>query len=155
MPLITVKQGGTDIEPGVYPVTLLGIEGPKTIIPKTGPNAGEETEIFAWSFAIDEGDLDGTEVDATTSTNAGPRSKAYAFLTALLGGKAPAAGQSFELADLAGRRALATITRSESGWPRIENLGAMPKTMAQARPQATATPLRAQVAAQPTADLPF
>jgi hypothetical protein len=49
MPLITVSQGGPEIEPGVYPVILVAIEGPKTIIPQGGPNAGQEIEIFDWS----------------------------------------------------------------------------------------------------------
>lgn len=129
MALITVNQGGPDIPPGVYQVILTAIDGPKTIVPNSGPNAGQEVEIFDWRFAIDDGELDGTEVSATTSTNSGPRSKMYAFLTALLGGRPPQVGQAFEESDLVGRVALATISKTESGWPRIENLGAMPASM--------------------------
>jgi hypothetical protein len=106
----------------------------------------------------------------------------FAFLTALLGGKPPAVGQTFEAADLCGRRALATISRSDSGWPRVENLGAMPASMLSTRvAQATGAPLkglppvqaarpatapraaqrpatqplRQQVSPQSTGDLPF
>lgn len=129
MALITVNRGGTDIPPGVYQVTLTAIEGPKTIVPQSGPNAGQDVDIFEWEFAIEDGELDGTPVSATTSTNSGPRSKMYAFLTALLDGKPPQPGQQFEASDLVGRVALATISQTESGWPRIENLGAMPAAM--------------------------
>lgn len=154
MALLTINGGGTDIEPGVYPVILTAIEGPKTIVPQSGPNAGQDVDIFDWRFAIDGGDLDGTEVSATTSTNSGPRSKMYAFITALLEGKAPTVGQSFEAKDLVGRVALATISRSESGWPRIENLGAIPKQMPTSRQPRAAAPATAPVAASGS-DLPF
>lgn len=155
MPLITVNQGGPDIEAGVYTVILTGIDGPKTIIPQSGVNAGKEVSIFDWTFAVDEGEYEGTEIQATTSVSSGPRSKMYAFLTALLDGKAPAVGASFEATDLVGRRALATISRSESGWPRVENLGALPKAMRPTvAPKPATSSLRTQVV-EPAADLPF
>lgn len=158
MALITVNRGGTDIPPGVYQVILTGIEGPKTIVPQSGPNAGQDVDIFEWNFAIDDGDLDGTEVSATTSTNSGPRSKMYAFLTALLDGKPPQPGQTFEASDLVGRIALATISQTESGWPRIENLGAMPASMkaATAKPSAPAKRVVAPTTGAGSGDdLPF
>ena len=137
MPFMTVSSGGPDIDDGVYPVTLTAIEGPKTITPQNGPNAGQDVDIFEWAFVVDEGDYENTEIQATTSTASGPRSKMFAFLTALMGGKAPQVGTSFEVTDLVGRRALATIRRSDSGWPRIENLGALPAQMQQRQAQAT------------------
>jgi hypothetical protein len=136
VPFMTVSSGGPDIDDGVYPVTLTAIEGPKTITPQNGPNAGQDVDIFEWAFVVDEGDYENTEIQATTSTASGPRSKMFAFLTALLDGKAPQVGTSFEVTDLVGRRALATIRRSESGWPRIENLGALPAQMRTAPAQA-------------------
>jgi hypothetical protein len=172
-PLITVKQGGSEIPPGVYPVTLVTIEGPKTIVPNAGPNAGKEVEILSWNFAVDEGEWEGEEIEATTSTSSGPRSKLYGFLTALFSGKPPSTGDSFEAKDLCGRRALATIDRSESGWPRIANLGAMPASMLGARvaaatgapvtqpgapaPATSGRALRQTVAAAPAggAEMPF
>ena len=129
MPRIRVTSGGPEIDPGTYPVTLVEVEGPKTIVPQTGPNAGQEVDIFVWKFAVDEGDYDGTEIEATSSTNSGPKSKLYGFLAALLS-KAPAIDAEFELAELAGRRALATIEADpKSGWMRITGLTAMPAAM--------------------------
>ncbi len=166
-PLITVSQGGPDIEPGVYQVILTSVEGPKTIVPQSGPNAGKEVDIFDWTFAVEEGPYQDTELQATTSTSSGPRSKLYAFLTALFNGRPPGVGQQFEAADLVGRSALATVTISDSGWPRISNLGALPAQMVQPRQPAAVpepTPVarrQAQAVRQPAtqpasgSNLPF
>ncbi len=128
MPLITVNQGGSDIAAGTYPVVLTKLDGPKTIVPKSGPNAGEPVDIFAWTFVVaaNSGPASGEEIEATTSTASGPRSKMYSWLTALLGGQPPAVGRSFEASDLVGKSAIAQISRSESGWPRIDSLMAFP-----------------------------
>jgi hypothetical protein len=150
MPLITVSQSGSDIPPGVYPVILASIEGPKTIVPQSGPNAGKEVDILSWNFVVSDGEWQDTEIEATTSTSSGPRSKLYGFLTALFGGTPPPTGASFEAKDLSGRVALATIDRTESGWPRIVNLGAMPATMlAQHVGRVTGAPLAAQPVSGP------
>lgn len=174
MAFITVNAGGVDIPDGVYPVTLVEIKGPKIVTAQRGPKAGQEIALLDWVFAVDEGDHDGTQVETSTSTASGPKSKMYSYLTALFGGIAPLAGATFETTDLCGRRALATIRKDDNGWPRIENLGAMPAAMQQkgfakatgapaaaagapAPAAAAGTPLRDQVAAEPVAagDLPF
>lgn len=131
MPLITVKsgQGAPEIPDGVYPVILASIDGPKTIIPSRGPNAGQEVEILSWKFVVTDGDYQDTEIEATTSTASGPRSKLYGFLTAMFNGQPPAVGTGFEASDLTGRVALATVARDDGGWPRIANLGAIPASM--------------------------
>ena len=126
-PTITINPGaGVDIPPGVYPVVLVNLAGPRVIIPQSGPNIGQEVEILDWQFAIDEGDLDGTIIDATTSTRSGPKSKLFSWLTALLGGQSPAIGTTFEAEDLKGRRALATVGMNDAGWPKVEALTAIP-----------------------------
>jgi len=144
VPLISVTTGGPDIDPGTYPVTLVDIEGPKVITPQSGPTAGQEMEILVWKFAVDEGEFEGTEIEATTSTNTGPKSKVYGFLTALLGGKPPAENAQFEATDLAGRRALATVERPENGWAKIRSLVALPvANLSRGVAAATGAPLRA------------
>lgn len=165
MPLFTINQGGPDIPDGVYSVILTGIAGPKTVMAKRGPKAGQEIDLYDWDFAVDEGDFENTEIQSSTSSASGTRSKMYAYITALLGGKAPAVGTSFEVGDLVGRRALATIRKDETGWPRIENLGALPVSMrlpvgptAPAVAQAAEVRQPVSVAAAPATvsdDLPF
>lgn len=165
MPLITVNKGGPEIAPGVYPVALVKLEGPKRVTAQRGPNAGQEIDLFDWTFSILGGDYDGQEIEATTSTASGPKSKMFGFLTALLGGRPPAVGSSFEATDLISKIALATVSVTEGGWPRVDNLGAMP---AQMLAQHTAgTPVTAPVGVAPapapaaaaaptqTADVPF
>lgn len=167
MPLITVHQGGPDIDAGVYPVVLVALTGPKTVTAQRGPKAGQDIQLFDWTFEIMDGIHNDVQIDASTSTASGPKSKMYAFLTALAGGRPPAIGSTFEANDLVGKLALATISRPDDGWPRIDNLSAMPAAMlAQGFAKTTGTPLAAETApaaAQPVAaaadaargDLPF
>jgi hypothetical protein len=154
MPLFTVNSGAPDIDDGVYPVVLTKIDGPKSIYPQSGPNAGEEVKIFEWTFSIVAPGTkeDGAELTASSSMSSGPRSKMYAWLTALLNGKAPQIGASFEAKDLVGKSALATIRKDDSGWPKIDNLGAMPASMQQASfARATGAPIAAEGSPAPAA----
>lgn len=150
MPTITVGSGAPAIEPGTYPVTLVGIE-PKTIIPKTGDNAGQEVEIFEWSFAIDEGELENEIIKVSSSKNCGPKSKMFSFLTALLGGRPPEAGASFETEQLLGRQALAQITANDAGWPQITALLSLPTRRATQTPAPQAAPRQAYQQPAPVA----
>lgn len=155
MPLITVKSGApTDIKPGAYEVTLTALEGPRSIVPQSGPNAGQEVEILDWTFHTE----DALQIDGTTSTASGPKSKLYAWLTALLGGVAPATGQQFEADQLIGRMAIATIEVNDGGWPRIASLSAIPVRRTAAAPVARPATRPAPAPAVEQAadgDLPF
>ena len=159
MPLITVKSGApSDIAPGAYTVTLTAIDGPRTIVPQSGQNAGQEIEILDWTFVTD----DDQEIQGTTSLASGPKSKLYNWLTALLGGVAPAAGSQFEADQLVGRMAIATVEVNDGGWPRIASMSAIPVKRAPAAPAAAPAtprprPVPAPVAPAPVAeqDLPF
>jgi hypothetical protein len=128
---VTITKGGPtdDIDDGVYPVILTAISDPKTVTATRGPNAGKDVDLIDWGFAVDEGDAEGYEITATTSTASGPKSKMFAFLTALFGGKAPPVGTQLQKDQIIGRRALATIAHNDGGWPVIANLGAIPNTM--------------------------
>jgi hypothetical protein len=150
--LITITAGAqqTDIEPGVYQVTLIDISEPRTIFPQTGVNAGKEVTLRDWTFSLDNG----TEIRGSASTASGPKSKTFAWLTALLGGTPPTVGSSYPRDQLIGREALATVTIDDGGWAKIQNLSALPRVApVKAAPVAPvkATP----VAAVPAADLPF
>lgn len=130
---ITVRAGGVDIEDGAYPVQLVAISDPRTVTAQRGVNAGKDIDLIDWTWTIDQpgSPSDGLQITASTSTASGPKSKMYAWLTALLGGKAPTVNQTFQKTDLIGRLAVATIRKDDDGWPRIENLSAMPVAMAQ------------------------
>jgi hypothetical protein len=174
MPFITVNKGGpsTEIPDGVYTVTLVDITGPRTVTAQRGPQAGKDIDLLDWIFAIDGGPLEGNTIEASTSTASGPRSKLYGFLVALFGGRVPPAGTGLEKEQLVGRQALATVRTDEGGWPRIENLGALPNTMPLPQPAPMAptnteavvpangrAPVPARAAGAPVAqqgaDLPF
>jgi hypothetical protein len=137
VPLFEVKAGGPDIPDGVYSVTVVDITGPHKRTAQSGPNAGEDYSSFDWTFAIDDGPYENTVLQENSSTASGPRSKLYKWLTALL------IGQTFEVTDLKGRRAFATVQReSPDAWPKIVNLGAMPiANLQQGFAQATGAPV--------------
>jgi hypothetical protein len=147
--IITISAGAqSDIAPGVYEVTLIDISEPREIFPQTGPNTGKTVTLRDWTFALE----DGSTITGSASTASGPKSKTYAWLTALLGGTPPAVGQGFPKSQLVGREALATISIDEGGWPRIANLSARPKARAAAaRPIKLGDP-RVET---PADDLPF
>lgn len=158
---ITITAGApqVDIAPGVYEVTLTEISEIRTIFPQTGPNAGKEVTLRDWMFSLE----DGTEIRGSASTASGPKSKTYAWLTALLGGTPPTVGEKYPKTQLVGREALATIAIDEGGWPKITQLSARPRARAAApgvAPTITApvvaSPRRAQtVAALPVSEQPF
>ncbi len=166
---ITISAGApaSDLTPGVYEVALVDISEPRTIYPQSGPNAGKEVQLRDWTFALE----DGTEVTGSASVASGPKSKTYAWLTALLGGTPPTVGTSYPKSQLVGREALATIAIDEGGWAKIANLSARPRARAPQAPvapaavpapaAAPAVPVRrpvAQPVAQPVAaddSLPF
>lgn len=172
MPFIQVNPGGpsadNDIPDGVYPLILTAISDPRTVSATRGPNAGKDIDLIDWTWAVDSPGhpFDSREVPSSTSTASGPKSKMYAYLTALLGGVAPAPRQGFEKTDLVGRRVLGTINHDEDGWVRLANVSALPAQMVQqAFAQATGLPTVQQppeaapvaVGAAPASgdDLPF
>lgn len=154
---ITISAGAqqANIEPGTYVVTLLEISEPRTILPQTGPNAGKEVTLRDWTFALE----DGTEVRGSASTSSGPKSKSFAWITALLGGTPPSVGQVVPFSQLVGREVLATITVDEGGWSKIANLSAKPRARSQVvapQPLTKATDrVVAPVALGAADDLPF
>lgn len=151
MPFLTVSKGGVEIDDGVYMVVLAKLDGPKTILRPDGT----EAEIIDWTFQVFEGPYEGTELQGTTSTASGPKSKMFAWLTALLGGRPPVVGQSFEKADLVSKLAYATVRTPENGWPKIENLGAVPaEVLAGKVASATGAPVMAPGAPAPVAVAP-
>lgn len=147
--IITISAGAaqSNVAAGTYEATLVDISEPRTIFPKTGPNAGSEVQLRDWTFALE----DGMEVTGSASVASGPKSKTYAWLTALLGGTPPTVGQAYPKSQLLGREALVTITIDEGGWPKIANISARPKARA-----AAGAPARQPVpVATASPDLPF
>jgi hypothetical protein len=171
-PLITINRGGQDIpenfEPGPYIVVLTQLNGPKTVTAQKGPKAGQDIDLFDWIFNIFDGPHEGLEVQASSSTASGPKSKLYSYITALSGGRAPAVGTAFNRDDLVGKLALATISINDGGWLVIDNLSAVPASILAGKvAAATGAPVTAEgapapvaaaaapVAANPATDLPF
>jgi hypothetical protein len=113
---------GTPVTPGTYPATCQAVEA-VTLDTADGPR-----DLLRWTFrvAVSE-DAPEAEVDALSSRNTSPRSKPYAWVSALLG-RTPEPGERVALADLAGRSGLVSIENDENGYPKVSGLVAAPRT---------------------------
>lgn len=169
---IEVSAGGPppeqDIPDGTYPVILTDIKEPRTVHVQNGQRAGQDMELRDWLFRINATGhaLDGRELEGSTSTASGPKSKQFGFLTAFNNGQPPAVGQRFTKDDLVGRMVLAQVYHDGGGYPKVGSLTAMPVGMQQAafasavQPAAATAPIAEQVAAPapapaPADNLPF
>lgn len=146
----------TDIPPGTYQARLAGIYR------KTSDAFGA---FLAWDFELSSGSI----VGGATSENSGPKSKAGAWIAALLGRKLEP-GERVTPDDLVGRDVLVVVGLNAQDWPKVDNvLPAMARPMteearrspqkAPGRPPAPG-PVPVPVPAQPQApgslaDLPF
>jgi hypothetical protein len=148
------SAGQSDIAPGTYLVTLTEISEVRTIIPRVGPNAGQERDLRDWTFATE----DGQEITDSAAVSRSPRSKAYTWTSALFGQPVPL-DKPFPISSLIGREAIATIGLNDGGWPKILNLSAKPKsgkqTVAPPPPTRAVDRKVAPVAAGIADDLPF
>jgi hypothetical protein len=147
MPLITIGQGAPAVEDGNYEMFLTSVY-PKTIVPKTGESAGKEVEVLEWVFEdVDDPDI---EIKAISSTVFTPKSKAVAWITALLGPDAAQVGASFEATDLVGRRAMVQTKVDENGYSKIVAVTPMPRKRTN-RP----APVDPKITDDEQEDLPF
>jgi hypothetical protein len=142
MPLITVSEAtsyGGDIAPGTYPATLVGIEADTIFV------EGENRPVFKWRFALE----DGTELEGLTSqiTSLTSTTKSIQWLTALLGPEAVKVNASFDVDDLVGREALINIQPNKNGYPKVQDVLAMPKTAPKAKAKAQPIEADAEVTA--------
>lgn len=108
----TIQAPQVEIADGTYPAMLQGV----TTEPSRTPSIPGDAR--KWTFLVEhDGKVD--PIDALSSTGTGPKTKAYKWLTVLLG-RAPQAGEVIE--DPTGVRVLVQIIHNEAGFPKIENL---------------------------------
>ena len=107
---------------GVYEATLTGF---KPFV-YTDPATQEDRALVEWQFVVEEADGP-VEVSGTTTTATGPKSKAYRWLIALAGAAAVQPGAHFDAADLIGKEGMVTIGANKNGWPKVDEVTALPK----------------------------
>lgn len=99
-----------EIEDGTYPAVVEAIEPMQT-------SFGASRK---WSFLVEHKDASGAakidSISTITSANLGPRSKAYGFLSGILG-RPLKAGEKVD--DPTGTRVLVTIEHNEKGFPTV------------------------------------
>lgn len=164
MTTIRVSSGYTppenayvEADPGPHVVTLVAITEPREV---DDTFKGGKRLVQEWQFAIDGGPYDGqmiwdSWVTAPKDGNVHPKSNFYGYMTALFGRTVPEGTDLDIERHLIGRQALATTEKSEQGFVRIVNLGALPAALSKGKAAAPAAPpLREQVAAS-NDGLPF
>jgi hypothetical protein len=143
------KQGSYRGEDGTYTATLTSVEVRGPFDSKQPKFPGEQFSLYEWAFAIEGAPEDSCMVWASSSTRVSPKSKAFGYITALLGGKQPPVGTELDIEKhLVGREALVTVFNDPAtGFTDVTQVTAIPKV---------ATAKAAAPKAPPTdSDLPF
>jgi hypothetical protein len=97
--------GGVDIPDGTYTASLEKVEEGESQFGK----------YRKWHWLLEaNGELQ--TISSVTSTNTGPQSKSYQWLTALIG-RTPKAGETLE--DPIGKRAILQLVKNEKGFPTV------------------------------------
>jgi len=144
MPLAEV-QPRAEVAPGTYEAVVSNVE-PDIIVPKTGRNAGQNVPILRWNFAIE-----GVEDRIESITGRDPtseKSNLFKYFVATLGSD-KTKWLDAETEDLVGKPVLVTISISEDGWPRVDNVTARPTRRGAVPVAATITVAEEKTEAQP------
>ena len=107
------------IDAGAYPAVLVGLDT-FTVESDEG-----QRQLLRWTFAID-GEGEGT-VEGVSSMAMGPKSKAYGWLTTLIGPEAMAKAPALTPEDLIGRECLVQVVLNDAGYPKVGALMARPR----------------------------
>lgn len=157
MPTVQITAGGPDIQDGSYPLQLVKVTGPRMFIPEQGQNAGKEVYVYDWTWRTRNHKGEAIELEETSSTATGPRSKLFEWVTALRNGVAPAVNEAINLDEYVGRLTLGQIQRDppQTGWPKIVQMMALPPAMQQQIfGQATGAPVQPAPAPQAAPQAP-
>ena len=121
MPLVEV-QPRTDIKPATYEAVVSNVE-PITIVPRTGRNAGQTVPVLQWTFEVDG--IDERIESITGRDPSSEKSNLFKYFVAVLGTD-KAAWMSAETEDLVGKPVLVTLSVTDEGWPRVDNVTGRP-----------------------------
>ena len=122
--------GGASLEPGTYEATLTALEDFHY-----DDGEGEKT-LRRWTFGTDEVDAatgEAISIDGVSSLATGPKSKAFAWLTALIG-RTPTTGESFTPSTLVGRPCMVTVILNDDGYSKVSAVVPPPKRKPVAAP---------------------
>jgi hypothetical protein len=150
------NRGGDEKEfsgpDATYTATLMAVSEPVTEKSSMADAKGDGTWTYrTWTFAMepDEGVLD---VRANTRS-AGPKSKQYEIIAALVGRTPPIGAEVDIQKHLVGRQCMVAIETNEKDYPYIKTFMALPppKATATAAAPAPAAPVAAPAVAEPVA----
>lgn len=110
--VFNIGAGTASVPPGTYTGSLVKVDSEKV------NSAYGEKMMWRWTFLLNVNG-EGRELDALTSQATSPKSKAYAFLTAILG-RPPAIGESLE--PPIGKQVLVSVVEKDNGFAKISGL---------------------------------
>jgi len=123
---LTMTVGGTPtVEDGTYPANLIALDD-KPVPDRDNPE--DTMTLRIWKFGLDALDSDGNpaEVEGVSSTALGPRSKAYKWISALLGRKLEN-GELITREMLLGRECLVTVAQNDNGYSKVIEVVSAPR----------------------------
>ena len=133
---IKIKSPAT-VPAGRYPAVFEGIEE------KTSKR--DDAPYYRWQFTAHTAEGE-KEVSGTSSTNTGPKSKAYAWFAGLLGRK-PNPNESIDPGELVGTACVVVLEENEEGYANV--VGVLPRLSSRLSDGA------AEAYADQAEDLPF
>lgn len=157
---VVIGAGGPppeeDVPDGSYPLMLVEIGEWREVTAQKGERAGQKFDLRDWVFKVNGNPAyDGRTVKTSASTASGPKSKQYALIVALNGGRAPKPGERFDVDELVGRMLLGQVFHDDGGYPKVGDVMAIPVGMlsqqfgaATGAPVAPAAPAAAPAAPQ-------
>lgn len=110
--MFNIGAGTASVPAGTYTGILEKVE-PEQVTSQYGQKV-----MWRWTFLLSVNG-EARELDGLTSQATSPKSKAYAWLTAILG-RAPAIGETLE--PPIGKQVLVTVKEKDNGWPAISGL---------------------------------
>lgn len=124
--VLKVGGGPVDIEDGVFAATLIGLE------PFTYEHAEGPRQLLRWTFSLDDYETAETtvSVEGVSSMALGVKSKAYGWLTSLLGPERMLERPELRKHDLLGRECLVEIAHDDKGYAKVRSVLARPKRKA-------------------------
>lgn len=120
--VLKVGGGPADLEDGVFAATLVKVE------PFTYEHAEGPRQLLRWTFSLEDYETatSTVTVEGVSSVAVGPKAKAYAWLTALLGAERMLERPELRERDLIGRDCLVEIAHVGE-YARVKSVLARPK----------------------------
>ena len=78
--------------------------------------------LLRWTFAVDVGEADWLELEGVTSVSTGPKSRAFRWMTSLVGAEAMSKARAWRGKELIGLPCVVSVEHDANGYPRVSEV---------------------------------